>query len=470
MKRARAKYRRALVGALIALLATPLLWTEAAAFEVTTSQGGKELRWETPVVGVSINESGGPAGASGAILAAFATWTDVAASSFEFTSRGATASTAFAANDGENVIGFGPITRTGVLAQNTYWYNSSTGILTDSDIQFNTNVEWSVSGAANAYDLQSIVTHELGHALSLADLYATGDAEKTMYAYAFKGESKQRTLDQDDIDGISYLYPAPAVAPVTGDIDGDGRADLGRYTAESGAWVWLRSAFGLYENQFGYAGTVPVTGDFDGDGRADFGVYYAPLGKWYLFKSSEGFFETQFGYEGTVPVTGDFDGDGRTDFGCYYAPLGKWYLFQSSEGFFETQFGYEGTVPVTGDFDGDGRTDFGCYYAPLGKWYLFQSSEGFFETQFGYEGTVPVTGDFDGDGRTDFGCYYAPLGKWYLFQSSEGFFETQFGYEGTVPVTGDFDGDGRTDFGVNDPATGVWFLYRSLEGFTQVTF
>ncbi len=458
------------VGVLLALLAAPLLCSDATAFQVTRSLGGRELKWAAPGAGVSINESGGPAGAAAAIVAGFATWTNVFSSNFEFTYRGATATTQFAANDGSNNVGFGLIARPGVLAENTYWYTPSTGVLLDSDIKFNTGVTWSTSGAPGAYDLQSIATHELGHSLSLADLFAVSDAQKTMYGFAFQGETKQRTLDRDDIDGITHLYPAPLAVPVAGDIDGDGRADLGRYTAETGNWIWLRSSLGLFSTQFGFAGTVPVTGDFDGDARADFGVYFAPFGQWDLFKSTEGFFETHFGYSGTVPVTGDFDGDGRTDFGAYYAPLGKWYLFKSTEGFFETAFGYEGTVPVTGDFDGDGRTDFGAYYAPLGKWYLFKSTEGFFETAFGFEGTVPLVGDFDGDGRTDFGAYYAPLGKWYLFQSTVGFFETQFGYAGTIPVVGDFDGDGRDDFGVNDPLTGDWYLFKSAEGFLQLTF
>ncbi len=470
MKRLLVAYRGALGVGFCALLAVLLAGSDAAAFLVTTTRQGKELKWAVPRVGVYINAAGGPAGANDAILASLATWTDVFSSSFEFAFLGATTSTDFANDDGVNTVGFGPISLQGVLALNTYWYNASTGELRDSDIKFNTDARWSTSGMSNAYDLQNVATHELGHTLSLANLYGPSDAEKTMYGYAFERETIKRTLDPDDIAGISYLYPAPVAVPVTGDIDGDGKADLGRYTADLGEWVWLRTTLGRFENIFGYAGTVPVTGNFDDDPLTDFGVYYAPLGSWYLFKSSEGFFETQFGYAGTVPVTGDFDGDGRSDFGAYYAPLGKWYLFMSSEGFFETQFGYAGTVPVTGDFDGDDRTDFGVYYAPMGKWYLFMSTEGFYETQFGYAGTVPVTGDFDGDGWTDFGVYYAPLGKWYLFKSTEGFSEMQFGYVGTVPVTGDFDGDGRTDFGVYDPATGDWYLYKSTEGFAQINF
>jgi hypothetical protein len=35
-----------------------------------------------------------------------------------------------------------------------------------------------------------------------------------MYGYVSSGETKKRTLHQDDIDGITYLYPAPCLDPV----------------------------------------------------------------------------------------------------------------------------------------------------------------------------------------------------------------------------------------------------------------
>lgn len=49
--------------------------------------------------------------------------------------------------------------------------------------------------------------------MSLGDLYGSGDTEKTMYGYASLGETKKRTLHQDDIDGISYIYPRPENQP-----------------------------------------------------------------------------------------------------------------------------------------------------------------------------------------------------------------------------------------------------------------
>ena len=63
-------------------------------------------------------------------------------------------------------------------------------------------------GNTQIMDLQNIATHELGHALGLADLYdATSPVpEQTMYGYASAGETKKRSLEAGDKAGITVLY------------------------------------------------------------------------------------------------------------------------------------------------------------------------------------------------------------------------------------------------------------------------
>jgi hypothetical protein len=117
-----------------------------------------------------------------------------------------------------NIVCYGSMGLTGTLAQNTFWYSTSTGHITDSDIEFNTDYTWATDGSPGAFDVQDVGTHELGHSLSLADLYNAADSEKTMYGYSSAGETKKRTLEQDDIDGISYLYPGTDTTPPTGSV------------------------------------------------------------------------------------------------------------------------------------------------------------------------------------------------------------------------------------------------------------
>ncbi len=177
------------------------------AFQVSKT-GSKELKWPVPLVAYQVNVSAGPAGAAAAFRAAMITWSTVPGSAFQFTYSETTQSGD--SGDGKNVCSFGNLGSCDTLAYNSYWYNSN-GQMTESDIVVNSYYSWSTKGEANRFDLQSTVTHEMGHALSLEDLYGDGDADKTMYGYTGIGETGSRTLSADDMAGIAYLYPGSSV-------------------------------------------------------------------------------------------------------------------------------------------------------------------------------------------------------------------------------------------------------------------
>ncbi|MBI3089927.1 MAG: matrixin family metalloprotease [Candidatus Tectomicrobia bacterium] len=73
------------------------------------------------------------------------------------------------------------------------------------DTAFNPAVHFTTDGSATGFDLQSVVTHELGHALGRDH---TGLIHATMFGTGAPGSIRQRTLSQDDIAGISVIYPA----------------------------------------------------------------------------------------------------------------------------------------------------------------------------------------------------------------------------------------------------------------------
>jgi hypothetical protein len=186
-----------------------LSFTNVSAFEVCTSSQNAEIKWDTLDVTYFINESGGPASSIPQILASMQTWTDVYTADLDFVYGGTTAKTYadYGLNDGENIVVYESFGQSGTLAQNTYWFYPSSGEIIDSDIRYNTSYAWSIDGSPGAYDIQNVGTHEFGHSLCLKDLYDPADSEKTMYGYSSQGETTGRSLDQDDIDGISYLYP-----------------------------------------------------------------------------------------------------------------------------------------------------------------------------------------------------------------------------------------------------------------------
>jgi len=194
-------------------------FSSTSAYQVCKTGTNAEIKWGTTSTTYLVNTSGGPDNSLSAIQAAMQTWTDVTTSSFVFIYGGTTTSTAYGSNDGINIVTFGPMGTNGTLAENYFWYNSTSGQFKDTDIRFNTSYLWATNGSLIAYDVQDVGTHELGHSLCLDDLYDSADSEKTMYGYVSAGETKKRTLDQDDIDGITYLYFASLyfVAPDTGE-------------------------------------------------------------------------------------------------------------------------------------------------------------------------------------------------------------------------------------------------------------
>jgi hypothetical protein len=62
------------------------------------------------------------------------------------------------------------------------------------------------TAAIPVMDVQNIVTHELGHALGLNDVYQSACSNVTMYGYSDYDETSKRTLEQPDITGLQELY------------------------------------------------------------------------------------------------------------------------------------------------------------------------------------------------------------------------------------------------------------------------
>ena len=181
----------------------------------TSSSGWNEVRWRPApaTVNYRMNQNEPNSACSTGLKAAHQSWENEARSNFDYTYRGET-STNTITNDTLNIIcwkNWG--TGGGILAACYTWYGTGTGTITGFDIGLNLDFSWSYSGnpGPNQYDFQSTMTHEFGHTLDLADLYGTADKEKTMYGYGTLGSTKQRTLEQDDKDGIAYLYPTDAV-------------------------------------------------------------------------------------------------------------------------------------------------------------------------------------------------------------------------------------------------------------------
>lgn len=113
--------------------------------------------------------------------------------------------------DGTNVVGWDRLDNS-VIGVASMCLDRTNSVLRDVDLALNANHNWQQIGVEDdrrqAFDVQSIYTHELGHWLSLVDLYIAMDgAKQTMFGAADPDQTHLRTLALGDITGVQAAYP-----------------------------------------------------------------------------------------------------------------------------------------------------------------------------------------------------------------------------------------------------------------------
>ena len=112
-------------------------------------------------------------------------------------------------------------------------FDTDTGELYDADIEVNSVIQrYSVSEPVNGADLDSVLTHEVGHLLGLSHTLVT---DATMYASYTEGTDSLRTLTDDDVHGVCDLSARSRAEPnqlltapwVLGSVERTATAELG---------------------------------------------------------------------------------------------------------------------------------------------------------------------------------------------------------------------------------------------------
>jgi hypothetical protein len=166
------------------------------------------LQWGILPVDCTVYTSGAPTGAINAITPAFDEWEKYTSTNIYGT---------ISVNDqdpppmnGSNTVSWGIIDGLGgaiAVTQFMFWVNTKE--LIKFDIIFDVEEPWALDGSESAFDVQNVMTHELGHTLVLDDLRSPRDGALTMHAYTWPGDVTKSDLGLGDILGIQAIYGAP---------------------------------------------------------------------------------------------------------------------------------------------------------------------------------------------------------------------------------------------------------------------
>ncbi len=246
--------RRKLAGMLAVLLSLGFPADSEAYLKFVVDLNGRPvaLTWKPQPVPYFVSDAApgtlSVADLQAAAVRSFATWAAVPTAAIDARFSGFTSARPFE-DDGRSTIGF--LSRPDlerVLGATTFTIDDTTGEIVESDIFINSRFDWSVApgGEPGRYDLQSTLTHEVGHFLGLGHS-ALGETElrpgggrrviasgAVMFPIAFSpGSTADRTLQPDDVAGLADVYPATGFRDESGSVQGtvllDGQPVVGAH-------------------------------------------------------------------------------------------------------------------------------------------------------------------------------------------------------------------------------------------------
>jgi|GEM_PF-2059581 len=279
-------------------------------------------------------------------------------------------------------------------------------------------------------------------------------------------ESKIMQERQGNFTGYSFL---------TGDVTGDGRADLIAVTPQFGrAVVWENKGYvfgppvAWMENQGNYNGYKFMVSDMSGDGKADLIAVAPQFGKAVIWRSTGSTFpqmaplmENQGNLTDYTFLTADMTGDGKTDLLAVTPGTGRTIIWTSTGTglasaavWMDNQGNYTNYNFIAADMTGDGKADLVAVIPQYGRAVVWNSTgTGFgtaaawMENQGNYTGYNFMVADMTGDGRSDLVAVTPQYGRAVMWNSTGNSFGTaiammegQGDYSGHTFCLGEFNG------------------------------
>jgi len=134
------------------------------------------------------------------------------------------------------------------LAVTVATFESRTGRIVDTDILVNANHPFGLvpdgsDKRASVFDLSGVLTHEMGHVLGLGESFNVRSA--TMWPNIARGETHQRDLDKDDVQGAERAYDGPMLAEAEASA-GCGRSSVAlRRPTSGGGRAWILAGLAM---------------------------------------------------------------------------------------------------------------------------------------------------------------------------------------------------------------------------------
>lgn len=213
---------------LYTILLSCISFLPAHAYKRTLSPQGDALYWEHYPIPFYIHRAVPSHLAAEptylAIRQSFQAWAEPECTCLRFEDKGLTDDTQLGYNQKEpsknqNIVIFVMQSwkhASNAVAVTSTTFNEKNGEIVGYDIEINAvNFLFSLDAmpihGSPTMDIQNTITHEIGHVIGL-DHSNVGDS--TMFASGPVGETKKRTLHQDDLDGLCDIYPKNRGCPL----------------------------------------------------------------------------------------------------------------------------------------------------------------------------------------------------------------------------------------------------------------
>ncbi|MGW4060855.1 DNRLRE domain-containing protein [Amycolatopsis sp. NPDC004747] len=304
---------------------------------------------------------------------------------------------------------------------------------------------------------------------------ASGTRKLTVRALTATGYSSAAT---------TYTFvvaDAPRHKKVKSDFNGDGKDDVVTFTRGDTADVYVSLSDGTkfvqdgvrWHEQFAAQNEIPLTGDFDGDGKADVASFTrgTDAAVWVALSDGTKFAPTPVKWQGhfaageEIPLVGDFDGDGRDDIASFTrgTDAGVWVALSDGTKFaanpvkWHASFAAGTAMPAAGDVNGDGKDDIVAFtggdaadvFVALSDGTKFAPTAAKWHDSFAPDAARGAVADIDGDGKDDVLAFTG--GQVTAATSTGSAFGTArqwhagFAPGDELPGVGDFTGDGKFD-------------------------